>query len=117
MAQRESYSDSYGNVGYDIAIEPQNGAPQAQAAPQRAGNGGGSDDRSNRIERQHSQEMAIRYAALKKLDALDTDGLRTLIDWFQRDVGRMPAAPQAKADLPPEPESPEPDIDHAEEEF
>ena len=51
-----------------------------------------NDDRSNRIERQHSQEMAIRYAAYSGLK-LKTDELRSLIDWFQRDIGRSPENP------------------------
>lgn len=114
VAQRESYSDSYGNVGYDIAIEPQNGAPRAQVAPQRAAATGWSDDRGNRIERQHSQEMAIRYAALKGLKDITPHDMVALIDWFARDVGRMPAPPSAKPEPAPEhDDAPEPDEEEA----
>jgi hypothetical protein len=77
-----------------------NGPPRTQAAPQRANGGTSSDDRSNRIERQHSQEMAIRYAALKQLKDITPHDMVALIDWFARDVGRMPAPPQAKAAVP-----------------
>ncbi len=69
----------------------QSPAPRQQAGAPRQG-----DDRSNRIERQHSQEMAIRTC-----DLLITNGmistpeelkvkLKELTDYYQRDVGRMP---------------------------
>jgi len=90
VAPRESYKDSYGNLGYDLEIEPAAGSPTPQNAPQRAAIGNGNDDRSNRIERQHSQEMAIRFFTLRGHTGVSTDELRTLIDWFQRDVGRSP---------------------------
>ena len=106
--QRDSYSDSYGNVGYDIEIEPAGvGTQSTQAAPQRADGGNGNDDRSNRIERQHSQEMAVRWitllttlGVLKPEDISTPKKLRECIDFFQRDISRQPLSPveaEAKA--------------------
>jgi hypothetical protein len=43
------------------------------------------DDRSKRIERQHSQHMAL--IAFELIGKTSTDGLREMIDWFQRDIG------------------------------
>lgn len=51
----------------------------------------GNDNRSNRIERQHSQEMALRYIDIKQMDKVDTKTVQLLTDWFQRDIGRAPA--------------------------
>ena len=67
---------------------PASQAPRQQAAGPRQG-----DDRSNRIERQHSQEMALRYFAMiggfpEGVKA--TDALRDMTSWFQRDVGHTP---------------------------
>ena len=105
--QRDSYSDSYGNVGYDIEIEPATGQQSTQAPAQRAGSGNGNDDRSNRIERQHSQEMAVRWitllttlGVLKPEDISTPKRLRECIDFFQRDISRQPLSPveaEAKA--------------------
>jgi hypothetical protein len=118
------YTDQHGNVSMNLEIEPANGvipikhpsevSQYSQAAPQRAAATGASDDRSNRIERQHSQEMALRYFAIWETTNITTAKLRDMIDWFQRDVGRMPAPPQAKPE--PEPEhddAPEPDEEEA----
>ncbi len=89
----------------DGVIWPPRGAKtSAPAARSPAPIRNGNDDRSNRIERQHSQEMAIRYAALKGLTTIDSNDLRTLIDWFQRDIGHVPAS---KA--PPPTPQPQPD--------
>jgi hypothetical protein len=91
VTPRDSYKDSYGNVGYDIEIEPATGQQSTQAPAQRAATGNGNDDRSNRIERQHSQEMALRYFALSANGQVpDTKKLTEMISWFQRDVGRSP---------------------------
>lgn len=47
------------------------------------------DDRSNRIERQHSQQMALMYFQLTaKLPT--TQQLRDMTSWFQRDIGYSP---------------------------
>lgn len=43
--------------------------------------------------------MALRYATLKELGDITTDELRELIDWFQGDVGHVPAA-SPKPDTP-----------------
>jgi hypothetical protein len=81
----------------DGVVWPPRGAKaQAATPPSTTGNLSASgqvkpaDDRSNRIERQHSQEMALRYFTLRKMDTIDTDMLRTMIDWFQRDISRTP---------------------------
>ena len=98
----------------------QNGAPQAQASAQRASAPSSSDDRSNRIERQHSQHMALLYLAMRpdQTVQVSTETVRSLIDWFQRDVGRMPAPTQAKAAVPqPEPEPDDAPEPSEEEEF
>jgi hypothetical protein len=63
---------------------PPPGPTQAAAAP------GPLDERSRRIERQHSQSVAVEYARLM-LQAGETppkspDELRALIDWFAQDV-------------------------------
>ena len=93
VAPRESYKDSYGNSGYDIEIEPQNGSQASKDATQSAGNSGWSDNRSNRIERQHSQSVAIEYwtllasgGGITPEDCKDTKKLRAMIDWFERDI-------------------------------
>ena len=83
-------------------------------APQSRENGQESrDDRSSRIERQHSQEMALRYFDLS-LRAQDdpphkgkiptTAQLRDMISWFQRDIANSPEvngqpAPKAIAQI------------------
>ncbi len=101
--QRASYSDSYGNVGYDIEIVPQLASipmqQSTQAAPQQAAAPRQGDDRSNRIERQHSQEMAIRWITLLTTlgvippeDVKTPKKLRETIDFFHRDVSRIPVA-------------------------
>jgi hypothetical protein len=86
------HTDSYGNVSFNLEIEPTaEGATQPQ--PKLAAGGQiqtyGNDDRSNRIERQHSQEMALRYLAITKKEC-NAENLRPLIDWFQRDISRTP---------------------------
>lgn len=94
-------------VGDTVSVEQQgqylnykksaNGAPQAQAPRQQAPWAGSSDDRSNRIERQHSQEMAIRTADLMLTNGMISTPeelkakLKELTDYYQRDVGRSPA--------------------------
>jgi len=57
-----------------------------------------ADDRSNRIERQHSQEMALRAIAITK-QVVSTQSLREWTDYFQRDIGRPPSSNE------PQPES------------
>jgi hypothetical protein len=112
VTQHETYKDAYGNSGFHLEIEPQNGSGSTPAPRQQAASAGWSDDRSNRIERQHSQDMAIRWfmGCGKIEDLADLKKLRAMIDYFQKDVGRMPATPVSKSE--PEPEhddAPEPD--------
>jgi|SRR5215469_13599447 len=62
-------------------------------------------DRSSRIERQHSQEMALRYFALNSKNvAPTTEQLRGMIDWFQRDVGHSPGPKNTPKEEQAEPE-------------
>lgn len=92
-----------------------NRSGSAATTPRVAGN----DDRSNRIERQHSQEMALRYFALDGSgDMPETKKLRDMISWFQRDIGKSPARtptqcvedPDNRDHIPdPEPPSDEPE--------
>jgi len=110
VAPRESYKDSYGNLGYDLEIEPTTGQQSTQAAPQLAasGNGGGmsKDDywtrkeerdieASQRMNRSHAQDMAIQWITLLTTlgvmppeEAKTPKKLRETIDFFQRDSWR-----------------------------
>jgi hypothetical protein len=83
----------------DGVIWPPRGAKSSAPTRSAPKSSNGNDDRSNRIERQHSQEMAIRFVQMQdasmigrgeKPIALTTDKLRMMIDWFQRDIGRLP---------------------------
>lgn len=61
------------------------------------------DARNAAIERQHSQEMALRFFALAgKLPS--TPALREMISWFQRDIRNSPDKQSKPA---PEPEDEE----------
>lgn len=73
--------------------------PQGQSAAARPSNGSDNDNRSHRIERQHSQEMALRYFDLSQ-KIPTTAELRGMTDWFQRDVGNLPTQPKAPATAP-----------------
>ncbi len=98
--------------GYPNSVWPKRGSAPAQApAPTTKFHGGsyvgGSDDRSQRIERQHSQEMAIRWITLLTTlgvmpteDASTPKKLRETIDFFQRDVGRTASATTATQQEP-----------------
>jgi hypothetical protein len=125
---KTDYTDAHGHISFNMEIQPvtipedrSKGAVPVQTvqqssgnAPQTRPNGGGYEDRGNRIERQHSQEMAIRYAALKGLKDITPKDMVALIDWFARDVSRTPAPPKIKAK--PEPQEDEaPQIDESEE--
>ena len=96
VTPRESYKDSYGNVGYDIEVEPANGQQSTPAPQQRAASGNGNDDRSNRIERQHSQHMAVltvqmlvAQGVISTLEEAKAK-IKDLTDYFQRDVSKSP---------------------------
>jgi hypothetical protein len=91
------HTDSYGNISFNLDIEPA-GAQEGtapQSPPARQSNGGGtyggrSPETQERIERQHSQEMALRWFAMIggiPGDAKDyTAKIRAMTDWFQRDI-------------------------------
>lgn len=94
-----TYSDNYNNVAFHIEIEPETGQQSTQAAPQQTVRPFPSDDRGNRIERQHSQEMAIRWITLLTTlgvmppeDVKTPKKLRETIDFFHRDVARLPSS-------------------------
>jgi hypothetical protein len=108
-------TDQHGNISLNVEIEPSSGSVSGVHAEQRgpaqvgAASTRNGDDRSSRIERQHSQEMALRYwsllargGALSPEDCKDTQKLRAVIDWFQRDVSHSPSAPVKQ----PEPVAP-----------
>ncbi len=89
--------------GYPNSVWPKRGTaqsapPQAQAARVDAGSVGGSDDRSNRIERQHSQHMAILTVGVLASNGMISTPeemkakLKELTDYYQRDVGRTATA-------------------------
>jgi hypothetical protein len=99
-AKPTGHTDSYGNVSFNLEIEP---ASTGQTVTKQGGlSHSNGDDRSNRIERQHSQEMALRWyamavtvqGAMPAFTMPTTDQLRAMIDWFQRDVGRTPLSPK-----------------------
>jgi hypothetical protein len=100
--------DCLNDKGYPTSVWPQRrGVAPAQrrqrpgasttAPPAQRNN---NDERSNRIERQHSQAMALKYCELSQIDPSDTKKLVELISWFQRDIGRSPAKPQPAAAAP-----------------
>ena len=109
------HTDSYGNVSFNLDIEPELGGMPTPAPQQRSGGKEGYWERKEaadiakqpRIERQHAQEMALRYYALdtRPNNPLPptTDRLREMINWFQRDVGRDPMV-QANKTAPEPPE-------------
>lgn len=112
--EKTRFTDSYGNVSYSVGYEVcQNGQGTREDARRTAPNVGSGarqpDDRSNRIERQHSQEMALRHIAItahkmgKDFAMPSTDDLSELISWYQRDIGHSPEKPA------PQPEQYAPD--------
>jgi hypothetical protein len=113
VVQSATYKDSYGNIGYDIEIEPANGAQSTQSTQVDRGNGSAmsQDDywarkekrdieAQERMGRCHSQEMAIRYCAMRGQSDMAVKDLRKLIDWFERDIGR---SPEKQAEPEPQP--------------
>lgn len=73
-----------------------------KAKPQGFGGGGGGGGWKPRdpkdtaaIQRQHSQEMALRYLAIQQSrgkvnDAFTLDGLKAIVDWFELDIQNAP---------------------------
>lgn len=97
--RKTDHVDSYGNVSFNVEFETIAEQGQPAGAPSQG------DNRSARIERQHSQEMALRLVTLDPDWAnakLDLKKLRWFIDWFQKDIGRMPEA-EPKPEPKPEP--------------
>lgn len=66
---------------------------------------GRSPEVQARIERQHSQEMALRYFAIRGLATDDMEVVSAMTDYFQSDIGSAPraigAAPSPFAALAP----------------
>ncbi len=87
-AEKTDFVDSHGNVSYNLQIEAVNGPQTSGNAPRTAPNSGG-DDRSNRIERQHSQSAAIAYFAIEG-KVPTTKELQEMTSWLQRDISRSP---------------------------
>lgn len=82
-----------------------NNADRVQGGGRQAPRSVQQDDRSSRIERQHSQEMALRYFALSANGEVpETKQLRDMISWFQRDIGHAPSAPSQREPEPPPPD-------------
>ncbi len=102
--------DAHGNTSFNLEIESQNGSATPQAAPQRAFTGNGQDDRSSRIERQHSQSAAIAYFALAG-KVPTTRELRDMTSWLQRDIGTDPLAKSHDDPPVPKDEPQEEEID------
>lgn len=106
---KTDYSDSYGNVSFNLEFEPVVGGGgdgrRVASAPSQATQIDPAE-RSHRIERQHSQEMALRYFALQSplAELPDTKKLREMISWFQRDIGHSPERENKTAEPEPEPE-------------
>lgn len=84
---------------FEAEVQPSQGdyPPKLKRISQRPGGGGRSPEENKRIVRQHSQEMALRFATatgwLAELDLTDdqvTDEvlkiIRHLTDWFEKDV-------------------------------
>lgn len=97
--QKTDFVDAHGNVSFNVKlIAAENGsAPPPAPAPSKNGNGR-SPETQARIERQHSQEMAIRALAIHegKKPTMSEDQillkLKQLTDHFQRDIGNILAA-------------------------
>lgn len=99
-------TDSYGNISFNIEIEPTTDAvTHSNPPPQQRNVAGGmsKDDYWTRKEqrdiegvsrmgRAHSQEMALRFFQMSggipgaTTPAEITEKLRTMIDWFERDI-------------------------------
>lgn len=73
-------------------------SPQG-GAQRRSGGNQMTPDREAKIVRQHSQQMALMYAALHPDEAKDLTALKAVIDWFDEDA--MGAVPQAAAAATP----------------
>lgn len=110
----QDHGDCLNDRGYPSSVWPKRGgqsyppARRPAPAPRRNSSGGGFGGRSPetqaRIERQHSQEMALRYFAMKGSALPGTTELREMISWFQRDIAR---SPERRQEREPDPEPPE----------
>ena len=120
VAPDPTYSDAYKNVAFHLVVEPANGQQSTQPHPAASalgrgitkggGNGGMSKDdywtrkeerdieASQRMNRSHAQEMAIRYFTMIGGfgDKSPTEALRTMTDWFQRDSWRTAVKPESE---------------------
>jgi len=99
--RKTDYKDDRGNISFNVELETEpSQLPQA--------NPSSFDTRSHRIERQHSQEMALRV-----LDMLGDMENKDLIlsekqkwienwtNWFQLDLDHIPQKPQTEEEEEP----------------
>jgi hypothetical protein len=120
VTQNATYKDSYGNVGYDIEVEPSSSGRVSGGHTEHGGNaqsgraaaGMSKDDywtrkeerdieASQRMNRSHAQDMALRYFAMIGGfgDKSATEALRGMTDWFQRDSWRTAGPKQESGDV------------------
>lgn len=92
---------------------PERHTPPQELPVTRSGGAPGAeywDNRNHRIERQHSQEMALRFFALNTSyqgwKPPTTKQLCDMISWFQRDIGREPAMPDRETAQPEQDDEP-----------
>jgi hypothetical protein len=96
LTQKPSTAPPQPGAKLDLTLEPHKRfEDKLKASRVRQGAFGGgaamSPERTNAIQRQHSQEMALRYAAIKGNkellpDPFTLEDLRKVIDWFEKDI-------------------------------
>lgn len=97
-AEPTGFTDDYGNISFNLEIEPnlggggENTQKPVQAASSSSQNFNGLDERQRAIIRQHSQSMALEVLKLKvtlnelTVEDLTPAKLRSLADYFDGDV-------------------------------
>lgn len=113
--EKTNYSDAHGNVSFNLEIEPRadgtqtsRSAPQTTQEPRQQAGGMTKDgywerkeerdiEASQRMNRSHAQEMALRFFALSggyPEGKTPTQALREMTDHFQRDSWLTAAKPE-----------------------